>query len=106
VPAQDGLVTQAQTLGYMHHGTSDLTPLLRLNRWRDYALRVVGPLADRVGLAGKPLFDNMIGGNALTESYRAGIMRYTLLTLRRDDTDSAFPAPRDKGLIRSPDHAG
>lgn len=106
VPTQDGLVTQAQSLGYAHLGTSDLTPLLRLNRWRDLTLRVVGPLADRVGLAGKPLFDNMIGGNALTESYRAGIMRYTLLTLRRDDTDSTFPAPRDKGLIRSPDHAG
>ncbi|MBR2655189.1 MAG: glucans biosynthesis glucosyltransferase MdoH [Loktanella sp.] len=106
VPTQDGLVTQAQSLGYAHLGTSDLTPLLRLNRWRDLALRVVGPLADRVGLAGKPLFDNMIGGNALTESYRAGIMRYTLLTLRRDAIDSTFPAPCDKGLIRSPDHAG
>lgn len=85
VPTQGGLIVQAQRLGYQHVGAADLTPLLRLNRWRDHALRVVGPLADRVGLAGKPLFDNMIGGNALTESYRAGIMRYTLLILQSDD---------------------
>lgn len=82
VPDHAGLLAQAQDLGFAPVEMRDLTPLLRLNRWRDHALRLAGPVADRLGLAGVPLFGNMIGGNALTESYRAGVMRYTLLVLR------------------------
>lgn len=85
VPARDTLVTLATKHGYAPVATSDLTPLLRLNRWRDIALRGVGPLADMFGLSRQPLFGNMIGGNALTESYRAGLMRYSMVVLRRDD---------------------
>lgn len=85
VPARETLVTQATELGFTPVQTADLTPLLRLNRWRDIALRAVGPLADKIGLSRQPLFGNMIGGNALTESYRAGIMRYSMVILRRDD---------------------
>lgn len=99
VPTRDGLILQAQTLGYVHLDTADLTPLLQLNRWRDHALRVIGPLADRAGLSGQPFFDNMIGGNALTESYRAGIMRYTLLALGRDDATLSAAKPATPVLL-------
>lgn len=86
VPDVDGLAEAARATGFDVVATRDLTGWLRLDRLRDRALRVVGPLADRAGLAGVPLFGNMIGGNALTESYRAGQMRYTLMVLRnRDD---------------------
>ena len=60
----------------------DLTPLLHLARWRDRALRRVGPVADALGLGRWPLFSNMIGGNALTQAYRAGLMRYRLMIFR------------------------
>jgi membrane glycosyltransferase/cyclopropane fatty-acyl-phospholipid synthase-like methyltransferase len=93
VPARDALVAQAATLGFAPVGTTDLTPLLRLNRWRDLALRAVGPVADAFGLSRLPLFGNMIGGNALTESYRAGVMRYSMVLLRRTDAAArALPA--------------
>lgn len=83
VPDADGLAGTAQALGFDVAARHDLTPHLRLNRLRDHALRVVGPLADGLGLARLPVFGNMIGGNALTESYRSGMMRYTCLVLRK-----------------------
>jgi SAM-dependent methyltransferase len=82
VPDRDSLIATAQRLGYEPVSMQDLTPLLRLDRWRDRALRLAGPFADQMGLAHLPVFGNMIGGNALTESYRAGAMRYTCITLR------------------------
>jgi cyclopropane fatty-acyl-phospholipid synthase-like methyltransferase len=93
VPDRAGLVDQAQALGLQLAQVQDLTPLLRLDRWRDRALRLAGPLADGLGLAHIPVFGNMIGGNALTESYRAGEMRYTCLVLRAPE--SARTAPDD-----------
>ena len=91
VPDRAGLVAQAQELGFAQVAMHDLTPLLRLDRWRDHALRLAGPVADRLGLAGVPLFGNMIGGNALTESYRTGVMRYTFLVLRGPDAVQTTP---------------
>lgn len=82
-PAQ-GLVDTAQGLGYRLVDQSDLSPLLRLNRWRDHALRLVGPVADATGLIRFALFANMVGGNALTQAHRAGIMSYRLIVLRTD----------------------
>ncbi|MFU8898464.1 MAG: glucans biosynthesis glucosyltransferase MdoH [Roseinatronobacter sp.] len=86
VPARSDLVSVAAETGFEAVQSRDLTPLLKLNRLRDHALRVVGPAADRLGLAQMPLFGNMIGGNALTEGYRAGVMRYTLMVLQRRET--------------------
>ncbi len=82
LPDRAGLVGAARARGLALVEQQDLTELLRLDRLRDRALRVVGPFADRLGLARYPLFGNMIGGNALTESYRAGHMRYTLMVLQ------------------------
>lgn len=89
VPARSGLVDLAGKNGFDALHSCDLTPLLNLNRLRDHALRVVGPTADRMGLAQLPLFGNMIGGNALTEGYRAGVMCYTFLVLQRHDASFA-----------------
>ncbi|MCH8466656.1 MAG: glucans biosynthesis glucosyltransferase MdoH [Roseinatronobacter sp.] len=94
VPDRAGLVDQAQALGFGLAQVQDLTPLLRLDRWRDRALRLAGPLADGLGLAHIPVFGNMIGGNALTQSYRAGEMRYTCLVLRAPDMASTAPDDR------------
>jgi SAM-dependent methyltransferase len=83
VPDVDGLIAAADSAGFDHEGTTDFTALIRLNRLRDIVLRVAGPVADRLGLAPIPFFANVIGGNALTESYRRGIMRYTMVALRK-----------------------
>lgn len=92
VPDGAGLIDAAQRNGFELIAEQDLTPLLRLDRWRDYALRVAGPVASRAGLARFPLFSNMIGGNALTESYRAGEMRYKMLVLRRAEALQSMEA--------------
>jgi hypothetical protein len=63
-------VIVAEGRGYRLLAQHDLGPLLRLDRWRDRALRLAGPVADALGLARWPLFANMIGGNALTQAYR------------------------------------
>ena len=82
VSARGQIAAQAEALGYAVLAERDLSAFLHLTRWRDRALRVVGPMAERFGLHHRPLFANMIGGNALTEAYRHGLMRYTLLVLR------------------------
>jgi hypothetical protein len=82
LPDGAGLVAAAQAQGFALEATRDLTGMLQLDRLRDRALRHLGPLADGLGLARYPLFGNMIGGNALTESYRAGQMRYRLMVFR------------------------
>jgi cyclopropane fatty-acyl-phospholipid synthase-like methyltransferase len=82
VPDIAGLIAAAEAQGFTHEGTRNLTPLIRLNRLRDIALRLAGPVAERLGLQRAALFSNMIGGNALTESYRRGVMRYAMVCLR------------------------
>lgn len=83
VPDPDSLTDAARAEGFAPEARHDLTPLLRLDRLRDRVLRLAGPLADRLSLGRWPLFANMIGGNALTESYLAGDMRYVMLAFRR-----------------------
>lgn len=79
VPDAQGLCAAARAAGLHCVADTDLTPHLRLGRLRDRLLRGVGPLADAAGLGRWPLFSNMIGGNALTEGYRRGLMRYRLM---------------------------
>lgn len=83
VPTVEALSDGAASLGLVSVECRDLTPLLRLERLRDRALRLVAPIADGLGLGRWPLWGNMIGGNALTEAYRAGDMRYVALALGR-----------------------
>lgn len=94
VPDRAGLFTQAQAEGFEVIEERDLTGFLRLNRWRDHALRLAGPVAERAGLVRVSLFGNMIGGNALTQSYREGLMRYTLMVMRNPDHAPATPKER------------
>ena len=79
VPDADGLTTAAEDAGFRPLGGEDLTPLLRLDRWRDRALHLTAPLADAAGFGRWPLFSNMIGGNALTLAYLRDMMRYRLM---------------------------
>lgn len=87
----DSIVAQAEGLGYATVAQTDLSQHLHLTRLRDRALRVVGPVVEWLGLDRHALFANMVGGNALTESYRRGLMRYTMLVLRAPE---AVPLPR------------
>lgn len=91
VPSAEGLVAEARGLGFEPVENRDLSPLLRLDRWRDRALTVVAPLADALGLGRWPLFANMIGGNALTVAHRRGLMQYRLVVLRRTEAAAAAP---------------
>lgn len=88
VPDINTLHGTAQALGFETVLTHDLTPLLRLDRLRDRALRHIAPLVDRPALSAIPFFGNMIGGNALTEGYRDGVMGYSIVVLRRPLADS------------------
>ena len=84
VATAEDLIAAASDAGLASAGAQDLTGLLRLDRPRDRLLRPLGPLADALGLARLPVFANIIGGNALTQAYRAGIMRYRMLVFRKD----------------------
>ncbi len=79
VPDAAGLTAAAEATGFRRLVDEDLTPHLRLDRWRDRALHLVAPMADAAGLGRWPLFSNMIGGNALTRAYQQGMMRYRLM---------------------------
>ena len=85
VTPRSTFVTQAQELGYDTLAQHDLNALLRLDRMRDRALRFAGPVADWLGLTRFAVFANMVGGNALTQAYRAGIMSYSMVVLRAPD---------------------
>ena len=93
VPDPDGLQAQARAMGLAPLASRDLSGLLRLNRLRDRALAFAGPLADVLGLGRVPLFGNMIGGNALTQGYRQGQMRYMLMVLKREDAMAEATPP-------------
>lgn len=99
VPARSSLLDAAKESGFDVVQSRDLTAMLKLNRLRDHALRYAGPAADRLGLAQVPLFGNMIGGNALTEGYRAGVMCYTFMVLQRREL--ACPAQLDRAVAAS-----
>ncbi|WP_338274809.1 methyltransferase domain-containing protein [Roseicyclus marinus] len=83
VPDLDGLQAAADCAGFDRLDLQDLTPLIRLDRLRDRALHLAGPVAHRVGLNHWPIFANMIGGDALTRLYKMGTMGYTCVTLRK-----------------------
>ncbi len=89
-----GLIAEARAQAFDPVEQRDLSPLLRLDRWRDRALRLAGPLADALGLGRVPLFANMIGGNALTQAHRAGIMGYRMVVLRDAVARRATPSPQ------------
>lgn len=62
---------------------ADLTGLIRLGRPRDRAVALVCPLIRMLRLGNVPVFGNMIGGNALQNGIREGILTYRLLRFRR-----------------------
>ncbi len=83
VPTTEALARAGAARGLALVETQDLTHLLRLDQPIDRALRLLGPLADRAGLAHLPRFANMIGGNALNACYRPGLMSYRLHAFAR-----------------------
>lgn len=60
----------------------DLTPYLSLGRPRDRFFRVISPFASLLP-KGNPFWDNMIGGNALQQCIRYGIIKYRFMVFKR-----------------------
>jgi SAM-dependent methyltransferase len=79
--------------------TVDYSQFIKLNRWRDHLLRYLAPGLAALSAARWPFYANMIGGNALTQAYRRGLMQYQLLVLQRADT-SIRPTP-DSGNVQA-----
>jgi len=75
----DEVAAHAARAGFVVREDLDLTPLVRLGRPRDRAIRVVAPALERLGLSGVPFFGNMVGGNALQEGLRHGVLAYRML---------------------------
>ena len=73
----------AEERGLYLDGNTDLTGLIRLGRPRDRAIALLCPLIRRLGLHDVPFFGNMIGGNALQNGLRDGLLTYRLLRFRR-----------------------
>ncbi len=82
VPAVNQVVDQAQLHGFELVSKQDLGEFLRLYEPWDRLLSWIAPPLDWLGLDRVPRFANMIGGNALTECHRTGVMRYMMIVLR------------------------
>ena len=63
---------------------TELTGLIRLGRPRDRAIALLCPFIRMLGLGDVPVFGNMIGGHALQNGIREGILTYRLLRFRRE----------------------
>jgi len=70
----------ARAAGLIPTGEVDLTHLIRLGRPRDHLISVVAPVLARLGLVSVPFCGNMIGGNALQDGLRRGVLSYRMLT--------------------------
>ena len=82
LPDVDQLTAQAREHGLHELTQQDLGEFLRLDAPWDRLLQWVAPPLDWLGLARLPMFANMIGGNALTQCHRRGLMRYMMIGLR------------------------
>jgi len=81
----DAVASHAARAGFVVREDLDLTPLVRLGRPRDHAIRVIAPGLERLGLSRVPFFGNMIGGNALQEGLRNGVLAYRMLVFEAAD---------------------
>lgn len=61
----------------------DYSASIKLDRRRDRVLRWLAPGLAAAGAERWPICANMIGGDALTQAYRQGLMQYALVILRR-----------------------
>ncbi|UOD50051.1 SAM-dependent methyltransferase [Orrella daihaiensis] len=82
VPTVEDVLNQAGQFGFDVVGHRDLGEFLRLNQPWDRMLNWIAPPLDWLGLARVPMFANMVGGNALTECHRRGVMRYMMVVMR------------------------
>ena len=82
LPSIQQFLDQARAHGFDVVACEDLGGFLRLNEPWDRMLKWVAPALDVAGLARIPMFANMIGGNALTQCHRRGLMRYMMIGLR------------------------
>lgn len=74
---------QAEAEGFAVADDQDLSPLIRIRRPRDWLVSAVSPAIRGLGLARRPFWSNVVGGDALNQAIRRGWIRYRILTLRR-----------------------
>jgi SAM-dependent methyltransferase len=91
-------VTAAESAGFVLEVSLDLTPLIRLDRFRDKLIGFFGPALRP--FSHMPMLGNLVGGAALTRGLRGGSIGYRWLALRRGresghlaETTTASPHP-------------
>lgn len=76
---------QARERGFRLAMEQDLSGWIRLNRLRDHCVALSAPVAERLGGMRHPFWANVIGGNALRQGLRQGVIQYRLLVLQAPD---------------------
>ncbi len=71
----DQLVSKARQAGFVLERSLDLTPYLELDRPRDRGVRVCMALTRRLPIRA-PWFHNLLGGNALQQLLKSGVIQY------------------------------
>ncbi|TVP76236.1 MAG: methyltransferase domain-containing protein [Gemmatimonadales bacterium] len=87
------LEAEAIGLGLEPLSGFDFTHWTRPGRPRDRVIALVAPVSRALGLADVPFFGNMIGGNALQQGMRRGVLRYRGLVLRRSEDGPSRHVP-------------
>ena len=78
----DQLVSNARQAGFALERSLDLTPYLELDRPRDRCVRVFMALTRRLPIRA-PWFHNLLGGNALQQLLKSGVIQYRYTVFRR-----------------------
>jgi len=78
---RETMIGMAHEAGFEHESATDLTPLLELNRPRDWAIAVGVALLKRLPFTGER-YDYVIGGDALQTCLTKGWIRYELNVFR------------------------
>jgi SAM-dependent methyltransferase len=80
----DQLATLAGRAGFVVERTEDLSPFVRIHRWRD---RAIDAFLTALGWlrVDRSRFDDLVGGRALQTCLSEGWIRYELVVLRRLD---------------------
>lgn len=92
VPTVDEVIEGAPAYGFEIAYHRDLDEFLWFNQPWDRFFSWVAPPLDWLGLARVPMFANLIGGNALTQCHRRGLVRYAMVVMRMHENVSCdFP---------------
>jgi len=81
---RDVFDTVAGSEGFARVDDQNLSPLIRTRRPRDWLVEAVTPPVRLLGLARRPFWANVVGGQALNRAIREGWIHYHMTTLVQD----------------------